>query len=228
MLTITSVNTDRSLLTIAELRSAANVSDSSKDIPLRALGNQTAAAITKACRVAVAGATPPTLRLESVSETFRRGHHRHYGGAYGSNANYGNYSQPETHFLILARRPVVSITSVTEDDTLLDPATDYEVETASGLLYRLVGSYRRPWWSATVVVGSDAGYAIVPDDLKFAAIKFVKLVLTQGDRDLLQKRETIPGVIEREWWVEPTREVGVPPEIMDLLEQGGFVNEVIV
>jgi hypothetical protein len=201
-----------------ELRAAAGVSDNSKDVPLRALGNQTAAAITKACRVAVAGATPPTLRLESVSETFRRGYHR-------------CYRRQREQFLILARRPVTSITSVTEDDVLLDPALDYEVEGAAGLLYRLSGAsptYRIPWCASTVVVGSDAGYAIVPDDLKLAAIKFVKLILSQGDRDLLQKRETIPGVIEREWWVEPTREVGVPPEIMDLLEQGGFVNEVIV
>jgi hypothetical protein len=120
---------------------------------------------------------------------------------------------------------------VTEDGTLLDPAADYEVKGAAGLLYRLSGAttpFRIRWCAGTVIVGSDAGYAVVPDDLKFAAIKFVKLVLQQGDRDPLQKRETLPGVLEREWWVEPTREVGVPPEIMDLLEQGGFVNEVIV
>jgi hypothetical protein len=218
MLTIASPNTDRTLLTILELRSAAGVTGSSRDTELRALGGYVSAAITKACRVAVAGAIPPTLRLESVSEAFRRGYHR-------------CYRRQREQSLMLARRPVVTVTSVTEDDTLLAPATDYEFEGAAGLLYRLSGDitlYRVPWCAATVVVESDAGYATVPDDLKFAAIKFVKLILSQGDRDLLQKRETIPGVIEREWWVEPTREVGVPPEIMDLLEQGGFVNEVIV
>lgn len=219
MLSIPSPNTDRSLLTIAELRSAAGVIGVGKDPELRALGGYVSAAITKACRVAVAGAVPPTLRLESVSETFRRGYHRRYR------------HQQVTNSLILARRPVVSITSLTEDGVALDPAVYCEVEAASGLLYRLSGTvtpYRIPWCAATVVVGSDAGYAIVPDDLKYAAIKFVKLVLQQGDRDPLQRMETIPGVLERQWWVEPKREVGVPPEVMDLLEQGGFVNEVIV
>jgi hypothetical protein len=119
---------------------------------------------------------------------------------------------------------------VTEDGALLDPA-NYEVEAAAGLLYRLTGTtttYRIRWCAETVIVESDAGYSTVPDDLKYAAIKFVKLELQREGRDLLQKRETIVGVIEREWWVEPSREVGVPPEIMDLLEQGNFVNEVIV
>lgn len=218
MLTVASPNTDRSLLTIAELRSAAGVTGASRDTELRALGGYVSAAITKACRVAVAGATPPTLRQESVSETFRRAYHRRYR------------HQRETDSLILARRPIVSITSVTEDGTLLDPA-NYEVEAAAGLLYRLTGTtttHRIRWCAETVIVGNDAGYSTVPDDLKFAAIKFVKLELQRDGRDLLQKRETIVGVIDREWWVEPSREVGVPPEIMDLLEQGGFVNEVIV
>jgi hypothetical protein len=211
MLTIASPNTDRSLLTLAELRGAAGVTDGSKDASLTTLGGYVAAVITKACRVAVAGALPPTLRLETVSETIRRHHHRHHG--HGSPG----------HALILARRPVVDITAVTENDTLLT-ADQYEVEAAAGLLYRLSGSCRIAWCAGTIVAEYSAGYDTVPDDLKYAAIKFVQLVSQQAGRDPLLRRDVVPGVSEMEWWVEPSREIGTPPEVLDLLSRGGFIE----
>lgn len=72
MLSIPSPNTDRSLLTRAQLRAAVGVEDGSKDAALIDLGNYVAVVTAQACRVATAAGIPPTLRLETVVETIAR------------------------------------------------------------------------------------------------------------------------------------------------------------
>jgi hypothetical protein len=206
MLTIASPNTDRTLLTTAELRSAAGVTDSSRDVELTALGDYIAAVITNACQVVRVGATPPTLRLESVVETFHRRGHNHHSN-----------DEP----LVPSRRPVASITSVVEGTATLD-ASSYEID--GTLLYRLSGTRRGCWRHGPVVVSYDAGWATVPNDLRYAAIRFVQGALVQGDRDPMLKRKVTVGVSEYEWWVDPTKDNIVPLDVMDILINGGYVN----
>lgn len=201
MLTIASPNTDRSLLTLAELRAAAGVSDGSRDAELTAMGGYVAAMITKACRVARAGAIPPTLRLETVVETIRLNGVQTY--------------------LALSRRPVVTITSVSEDGSSLD-ASEYEND---ALLYKLSSTARIDWPVGVKAIEYSAGYDIVPDDLKYAAIKFVQSEVVRGRRDPLLRRESVPGLAEFEYWVDPTKDAIVPAEVMDILMRGGFVNQ---
>ena len=69
ILTVTTAATDRALLTTAELRDA--VGASLNDPQLMTLGNRVAGAIARACGVAEAGTIPVTLRLETLTETFR-------------------------------------------------------------------------------------------------------------------------------------------------------------
>jgi hypothetical protein len=203
MLTIASPNTDRSLLTLAELRAAAGVTDESRDLELSALGGYVSGVITSACSVVRVGAIPPTLRLESVVETFHCDRRR--------------YEEP----LMPSRRPIAAITSVTEGSNVLDPSA-YEIDGIS--LYRLSGTRRACWQHSPVVVAYDAGWAIVPDDLRYAAMKFVQVALVQGGRDPLLKRKVTVGVSEYEWFVDLTKEGVVPPEVMDILVMGGYVN----
>lgn len=203
MLTIASPNTDRSLLTLAELRAAAGVTDESRDIELSALGGYVSAVITSACAVVRVGAIPPTLRLESVVETFHCLRTR--------------FQSP----LIPSRRPVASITSVLEGTTELD-ASGYETDGTA--FYRLSGTHRACWQYGPVVVSYAAGWAVVPDDLKYAAMKFIQSALIQGDRDPMLKRKVTVGVSEYEWWVDPTKDNVVPAEVMDILAMGGYVN----
>jgi hypothetical protein len=204
VLSVTTAAADLTLLSIAEMRAAANLTDGSRDTELRTIAAYTAAVITKACRVSTDGAAPPTLRLESLSDTYRL--------------------KSSQNCLILSRVPVVELTTVTENDVELDPATDYEVEASSGLLYRLSGDARICWPCGVIVVEYDAGWETVPDDLKYAAIKFIKAGLQQDDRDPLLKRKVTQGVSEYEWWVDPTKESVIPGEVMDILERGGYVN----
>ena len=202
MLTIASPNTDRTLLTLAELRSAAGATDGSRDAELTVLGDYISSVITSACQVVKAGPIPPTLRLESVTETYR-------------------IHQPHDS-LTLVRRPVAAIASVTENDVLL-VATDYEED--ENLLYRLSGDQRICWPRGEVVVAYSAGYAVVPPDLKYAAMKFVRSSLQTDDRDPALKRKVTEGVSEYEWWVDPTKDTVVPPEVLDILVRGGYVRQ---
>lgn len=217
MLTIASPNTDRSLLTLAELRAAIGVSDSSKDAMLIPLGEYVSAMITAACKVAKSGVIPPTLRLETVTETFL------YTGLRKS--------------LVLARRPVVELTSVTQTGSLLGD-TDYTLDAAAGIIYRSTisgcGYWDGPfgpcgWWPAgNTVVEYSAGYSTVPADLKYAAIKFVQAENTTGSRDPNLKSLRIDGVSERQWWVpdKSSNTSAVPGEVMDILIRGGYTNMV--
>jgi hypothetical protein len=204
MLTIASPNTDRSLLTLAELRAAAGATDESRDIELSALGGYISSVITNACSVVRVGAIPPTLRLESVVETFHCHRHR--------------FEEP----LVPSRRPVAAITSILEGANALDVSA-YEMD--GTLLYRLNNGRRGCWQHSPVTVAYDAGWAVVPDDLRYAAMKFIQSALIQGDRDPMLKRKVTVGVSEYEWWVDPTKDKVVPPEVMDILISGGYCNQ---
>jgi len=210
---IDSPNTDRSLLTIEEARVAIGLdsSDSSKDATLTPLNAYVAALITSACKVARAGVTPPTLRLERVTETF-----------------LFNRLQKS---IVLARSPLVSVISVTQSDSVL-ATTDYAIDYAAGILYRTTfGYYTFPdgpwgWWpNGSTIVEYSAGYEIVPDDLKYAAIKFLQAEHTTGSRDPNLKSLRIDGISERTWWVSDKQVTSaVPSEVMDILMRGGYVK----
>jgi len=155
MLTIATPALDLILLTLAEARAAVGVTDSSQDAQLEILRKRVSAAITAACRVASAGATPPTLRLEVVSDTYRL--------------------KSRHEALILSRRPVVTVSSVVEDGTTL-AATDYEVDASAGLLKRLSGDEYTCWSCGKIVVAYSAGWETVPEDLKEAASKLARVL----------------------------------------------------
>lgn len=209
MLTVTTAATDLTLLSQAELRAAVGVVDGSQDTTLTTLGKRVASCIAKACRVASDGAVPPTLRLETLTETFRL-NSRHVE-------------------IVLSRRPVISITSVTEDGNALT-AADYELENGSGILRRLDGSDNPSCWAAAkIVVVYAAGWATVSDDLKLAATKLAATFWAEGQKiDPSLKRESIPGVIEQEWWVGPSDDPLIPQEVMDILSFGGYLNHLVL
>jgi hypothetical protein len=216
MLTIAETNDDRSLLSISEVRVAAGLhpDDDSKDALLSPLNNYVAALITKACKVARAGAIPPTLRDEVVTETF--------------------VNKSLQKYLVLARRPVILIMSITQTGSSL-ASTDYISDDAAGIIYKNGGDFYAEgighcgyWPSGNTVIQYNAGYEEVPDDLKYAAMKFINAEYSKGDRDPSLKSLTIQGVSSREWWVseQPVTSV-IPSEVMDILIRGGYVNMVI-
>jgi len=208
MIVIPDPNPDRSLLTIQELRAAAGVppDDESRDVQLKIVGDFVSALITSACTMIKDGAVPPNLRLETIHETVRLNR--------------------RGQTFIPARLPIVEIFSITEGGLLLDP-TGYEV--SQGMIHRVVGN-SHGWWGwgfgCEIKAIYSAGYDIVPDDLKYAAMRFVQVELAQGGRDPLLKSRKIEGVSEYQWWVDPTRESVIPSDVTNILSMGGYINRI--
>jgi hypothetical protein len=209
MLTVTTAAADRTLLTLAEIRSATGVSGTTYNDDLTTLNSRVAAALARACRLASGGVSPPTFRAETLTEVFRQ--------------------ESSEEYLILSRRPATSITSVVEDTTTLD-TDEYEVDIGTGLLYRLDGDDSRIHWAATkITVVYVAGWATVPDDLKLAAAKFARILWTEEGPDAREpglKREEIAGATTLEYWVAPASDPLMSAEIAELLadyrENGGI------
>lgn len=198
MLVVTEEADDPTLLSIAELRAAVNVTDTSQDAKLTTLGKRVSSSIAKACKV-VPGSSefPLTLRLETLTETIRA----------------GCYLQE----LFLSRKPIVEVTSVTEGGSLLS-ASDYEIDVDAGKLTRVTGNDLGRWLPGKIVVVYSAGWDVVPDDLKLAAAKLAQILWVEGSRtDPSLRSESIPGVIDQSWWVGPAEDPLMSAEIEDLL-----------
>lgn len=204
ILTVVDPASDPKLLSAEEMRAAVGVRDSSKDAELATLNARLSAAIARACRVAQAGTAVPTLRRETLEETYRF-----------------KSSQDK---LVLSRFPVESILSVTENDVSLDPDYDLEIDASTGFVYRLNNDHRVCWPCGKVVLRYKAGWGDVPDDLKLAASKFALILYSESTRDPALKSIQIEGVSRREYWVGPQSDPLIPAEIMDLLRAGGYIN----
>lgn len=197
ILTVTTPAADPTLLTLAELQAAvgdAGVSDAA----LTALGQRVAAVIARTCSVPAAGATPPTLRLETLSETIEVG--------------------TASATLVLARRPVTEIVTVTEDGTALESGA-WRLDAAAGLLRRRSADGPTLWpCDSDIEVAYAAGWATVPDDLKLAAAKLAAVFWSEGERgDPSLRSVEIPGVISKTFWVGPSDDPAIPAEVLDLL-----------
>lgn len=208
ILSVTTAAASLELLTIAERRAAVGLTDNSKDAELKTLEERVAARIAHVCNVATAVTTPPTLREETLTETFRLD---------------GLSRGP--HELILARLPIVSVTSVVEDGTTL-VAADYEILSAAGMLRRLSDDVPGRWETAKIVVVYKAGWATVPAGLKLAAERLMRNYWYDGSRDPAVREIEVPGVMRRSFWVGASSDPDIPREIMDLLAP--YLNPVFV
>ena len=197
MLTIAEPAADPSLLTLAEIREALGGPVVSAD-RLERLGRAVAATIARCCRVAAAGAATPTLRAERLVQTFRL--------------------KSEQDQIVLARRPVTVVASILESGKSLEQGTDYDCDASAGLLVRLSAGAEACWPCAIIAVEYTAGWPTVPADLKLAASKLAAVLWSEGEKvDPGLRRESIPGLIDREWWVGPSSDPAIPQEVMDLL-----------
>lgn len=196
---------DLSLLSDAQLRAAAGleVGDTSRDVELRALGAALSSDIAIACNVADDGVNPPTLRRETVTETF-----------------WVCDRPPE---LFLSRRFISSITTIVEaGSTLIN--SDRVLDAAAGMLNRVSGGRPWAWYNGEVSVTYVAGFDTVPADLAQAAIDLAKIKLSYGSRDPLVKSESleVPDIETRrlDYWVGAlpgAAASAVPPEVLSRL-----------
>ncbi len=197
-LRITQAAPDRGLLAIEDLRSAAGVSGSTQDATLMKTGMAVADTISGWCCIAGAGIAAPTLRQETLAQTF--------------------WLDGPVESLILARRFLGTI-SIVENGATLD-AADFLVNSRAGVLRRLRNGAPCPWTPGTVVVTYQAGFADVPTDLAAVAAEMVsRRSGTARDPMLKRERVDVAGIeqVEREYWVDAAAAVDITPDMADVL-----------
>ncbi|WP_029002728.1 hypothetical protein [Azorhizobium doebereinerae] len=197
-LRITQAAPDRGLLSIEELRAAASVSDSTQDASLLRTGLAVADTISGWCCVAGAGIAAPTLRQETLAQTF--------------------WPKCAVESLILARRFLGTV-SVVENGATLN-AADFFANERAGVLTRLNNGSPCRWQSGIVVVTYQAGFADVPTDLAEVAAEMVsRRSGTARDPMLKRERVDVAGIeqVEREYWVDAAAAVDITPDMADVL-----------
>jgi hypothetical protein len=217
---VTASAPDRSLLTLPELRATIGIPDHSEDAALQLLGNRLADRIARACKVGIDGATPPTLREETILETFRLG-----AGGVGRARGFHHFDDVlAIQDLVLGRRPIVSVASIVEDCYTLD-ADDFEIHSGAGMLLRLWDDFPACWLPVKVVVGYTAGWATVPDGLRTAAERLARYYWFRDMRDPALKQISLAGIGSRSFESQPATDPDVPADVMDMLAP--FVNTAI-
>ena len=173
MLEMVTPAADPSLLSLSELWTAVEGlegADSITDRDLSAIGIEVASYIASLCGVADADGYPLTLRKESLRETM--------------------WPECVLNVLDLSRR-FVNVTSISENSVALVVSDNYIVNKSFGKIKRMANNAYSTWASGKIVVEYDAGFDIVPPDLKYVAVDLVRLRLAQRGRDpFLQQIQT--------------------------------------
>jgi hypothetical protein len=196
ILTVTTVADSTNLTILETLKDELGISQDSteSDARLNRLIAEASAAVTTYCR--------RVLAQEGVSEVFRL--------------------EYPSEYLMLRRIPVSEIDTVTVDDVAVD-ADEYEVDSPTGILYRLDSSgYRCHWYSCKkIVVAYTGGYELLdslPYELERATLALCKQYWFTVNRDPLVKSEDIPGLGSFEYWVGSVGANGsLPPDVIDLI-----------
>ena len=200
ILVVTAPAARRGLTTVATVKRELGITGSADHDFLEDLILQASAAIEGWCR--------RVFGREEVAETFRL--------------------SAERAVLHLARWPNVALASIVEDDVTL-AADDWELDAATGELWRLDDADRRVVWPvAKIVVAYAAGYRLpgdpqrdLPEDLERACLETVKARWFARLRDPLVKGEQVQGIASADYWVPSTGagDPGLPPGVVGLLHR---------
>jgi hypothetical protein len=122
--------------------------------------------------------------------------------------------------LQLSRWPIVSVTSVMENGTALNAATDYMVDPIVGSITRLgVNGNPISWSYCAVTVSYVGGYIKIPLDVDDAIVRMVTRRFVARGRDPNLKQRNVPGILEESYWVSTGTETGnMSNDIADILD----------
>jgi hypothetical protein len=165
----------------------------------------------------IAQAIPQRLPREGVRETFWHDEGTHH---WRTLHHHGNASQTT---LFLRRTPVVKIDSVTVDDIALD-ASEFRLDPDAGLLDRLSSDGIPCGWffCKSIIVAYTGGFILpgesgrnLPSAIEGAVVALVSDYWASRGRDPTLRAETIPGVIERQFWVGAVGDPAMlPPRVL--------------
>lgn len=154
------------------------------------------------------------LIAETVTETFRN----------KTSYPLRNDSFRNVDKIVLVRNPVVSITSIVLDGVTLVADVDYQLDPAEGIIYRLDPSNDSLsyWYFKKLVVTYSGGYVLgttLETNIERACISYVVMLRSSAGRDASVKQESIPGVLETQYWVGGIGENGaLSPDVTALLD----------
>lgn len=201
---------NRKLTTLARVKSELRITGSADDALLDSKIEEASSDIQLALGWAVAS--------EAVQETFFHEHRQQLGYGFGWRAD-GHQSES----LILRRKAVSAITSVTVDDVVLDPS-EYRLDADAGILYRIDSlGYPCLWlFAKSIVVLHVAGYVLpgtngsnLPASIEGATVELLESFWLGRGRDPLIKSEEITGIRRVEYWVgtvgDPEQ---LPPDVL--------------
>ncbi len=196
LLTIVTPATITALTDLASVKLELGVSGSTDDPYLQAQIAQASAAIVSWCGRAFA--------REVVSEVWRL--------------------DAATQPLSLARYPVVSVSSVTEDGATL-AASDYELDAEAGMLWRLASDERTDWRARKITVAYTAGYLLpdqqsrtLPHDVQRACVLMVAAQYNARGRDPLLRSEGAQGIGQVSYLDPRAGMEAMPPQAAALLQ----------
>jgi hypothetical protein len=199
-----------SLTTLARVKSELRIKTSTDDALLTSKIGEASSDIQLALGWAVAS--------EGVQETYWHEHRQQFGYGFGWRSG-GHQSES----LILRRKAVSAITSVTVDDTVLDPS-EYRLDVDAGILYRIdTLGYPCLWlFCKSIIVLYTAGYILpgspgsnLPASIEGATVDLVESFWLSRGRDPLIKSEEITGIRRVDYWVgtvgDPEQ---LPPDVL--------------
>jgi uncharacterized phiE125 gp8 family phage protein len=138
------------------------------------------------------------------------------------------FGVPAETTLFLTRTPVSEIDSVMVDDIQLEPS-EYRLDPDAGLLDRLsTDGYPCAWcFCKSVIVAYTAGYVLpgnpgrnLANGIEGAVVALVSDYWASRGRDPTLRSETIPGVIQREFWVGAVGDPELlPPRVLASIAQ---------
>lgn len=129
--------------------------------------------------------------------------------------------------LLLARWPIIAITSIVEDDLYpLTLGADYEIDPKSGMVRRLWAGgtlAEIPWsWRRQKVIVQYTGGYVLPDAaplrLQQACLALIKARLANRQRDGSLRSLLIPGVVEKTYFAATVGGSEIPPEVAESLD----------
>ncbi len=198
IVTVTSAASSYDLTTLGNVKSELSITDTSHDDDLRRYITASSASAANYCN--------RVFPVETVSERFLPGHCYQW--------------IHKSEILQLARYPLITVTSVTEDDTALTVNTDYLINASNGQLTRLSSEHSIRWLALGITVVYSSGYATIPSDLEDAVIRLVAKRYFSKGRDSTLRQESIPGVREAAYWIASGDKApgNITPDIADILD----------
>jgi len=225
MITVTTRANSTALTTLDNVRSSLMISDRSDDAWLKRQVDAVSQMAIQVLGIEMAEDGTRNLGVETLSETLDRRTRYPWLPPLGV---IRPRREADT-IIVLGRRPVISIASITENGTEVDPS-DYELFATDGRVKRLSSGLPSAWPCTLIVVNYTAGWKLpgdgagvtgpaLPSPIEEAVIEGIQAKRAARTRDMGIKSENIPGIREVQYVVAaPGYDLPLPPSAMAKLD----------